>query len=197
MCGRVSFLPPFSALFLPFFCPRGSRPVLVEFVTKSLSSKVSVARDPPRPQLDHGDLEERLRRFRRPHAGAALVFRQLHRSEGCDPATLRTKSRRLRPELVGDAAPLLLGALGVVLGASGGDEGGDDPPAAPAGMGKRVPHEVDAGPLRKSAFGSSMRLSGSPYGGRRPLGRHAPRMASGASEVRSGAGQREERPRPA
>ena len=37
--------------------------------------------------------------------------------------------RHLGPELVGDQAPLALGAVGVVLGEGGGDEGGDDAPA--------------------------------------------------------------------
>jgi hypothetical protein len=53
----------------------------------------------------------------------------------------------LGPELIGDAAPLLLGRLGVVLGEGGGDEGRDDTPAAPAGMGQNVAHEVDASAL--------------------------------------------------
>lgn len=38
--------------------------------------------------------------------------------------------RDLGAELVGHAAPLLPGSLGVVLGEGGGDEGRDDAPAA-------------------------------------------------------------------
>ena len=39
------------------------------------------------------------------------------------------------------------GGLGVVLGEGGGDEGGDDAPAALAGMRQHVAHEVDAAAL--------------------------------------------------
>ena len=39
------------------------------------------------------------------------------------------------------------GGLGVVLGEGGGDEGRDDAPAALAGMGQGVAHEVDAAAL--------------------------------------------------
>ncbi len=53
----------------------------------------------------------------------------------------------LGQELIGDAPPLLLCGLGVVLGEGGGDEGRDDTPAAPAGMGQNVAHEVDAAAL--------------------------------------------------
>ena len=53
----------------------------------------------------------------------------------------------LGPELVGDAAPLGAGGLGVVLGEGGGDEGRDDAAAALAGMGQGVAHEVDAAAL--------------------------------------------------
>jgi hypothetical protein len=41
---------------------------------------------------------------------------------------------KLRPQLIGDAAPLQLGGVCVILGEGGGDEGGDDAPAALAGM---------------------------------------------------------------
>jgi hypothetical protein len=51
----------------------------------------------------------------------------------------------LGPELVGDAAPLLLCRLNVVLGEGGGDEGRDNPSATPTSMG--VAHEVDAATL--------------------------------------------------
>ena len=53
----------------------------------------------------------------------------------------------LRPDLVGDEAPLPAGRLGVVLGEGGGDEGGDDTPALAAGMGQDIAHEVDAAAL--------------------------------------------------
>jgi hypothetical protein len=46
-------------------------------------------------------------------------------------------------ELVGDLAPLGAGGLGVVLGKGGADEGGDDTPTLPAGMGEHVAHAVD------------------------------------------------------
>ena len=39
------------------------------------------------------------------------------------------------PELVGNLAPLSPGGFGIVLGKSGGNEGGDDAPAALAGHG--------------------------------------------------------------
>src|SRR4029077_15434691 len=51
------------------------------------------------------------------------------------------------PELVGNLAPLSPGGFGIVLGKSGGNEGGDDAPAALAGMGLDVAHEVNAATL--------------------------------------------------
>ena len=45
---------------------------------------------------------------------------------------------QFRANLIGDRAPLDLGGVGVVLGKGGGDEGGDDAPAAFAGMGEGV-----------------------------------------------------------
>jgi hypothetical protein len=42
----------------------------------------------------------------------------------------------------GDLAPLGLGGVGMILGEGGGDEGRHHAPAAPAGMGERVAHEV-------------------------------------------------------
>ena len=53
----------------------------------------------------------------------------------------------LGPELVGDLTPLDLRAVGVLLGESGGDEGGDDAPALAAGMGQQVAGEVHAAAL--------------------------------------------------
>lgn len=50
-------------------------------------------------------------------------------------------------ELVGDLAPLSPGRFGIVLGEGGGDEGGDDTPAALAGMRQDVAHEVHAAML--------------------------------------------------
>ena len=52
-------------------------------------------------------------------------------------------------DLIGDVTPLLACSLGVVLGESGGDEGGDHPPALLAGMGKDVAHKMDAGVVEK------------------------------------------------
>ena len=53
----------------------------------------------------------------------------------------------LRPDVVGDEAPLPLGRLGVVLGEGGGDEGRDDAPALAPGMSEHITHEVDAATL--------------------------------------------------
>jgi hypothetical protein len=46
-----------------------------------------------------------------------------------------------------DVVILHPGSLGFVLGNGGGDEGGHDTSAVSAGMGKHVPHEVDAATL--------------------------------------------------
>src|SRR5580704_885116 len=54
---------------------------------------------------------------------------------------------QLGPELVGNAAPLGTGLLGIVLGEGGGDECRDHAPSAPAGMGQGVAHEVDPAAL--------------------------------------------------
>ena len=48
-------------------------------------------------------------------------------------------------------APLRLGGVGMILGEGGGDEGRDDAPAAPAGMGERVAHEVHPAALPSGA----------------------------------------------
>ena len=53
---------------------------------------------------------------------------------------------QLGPELVGDAAPLRLGLLGIVLGESGCDERRHDVGRF-AGMGQGIAHEVDAAAL--------------------------------------------------
>lgn len=50
----------------------------------------------------------------------------------------------LRPDLVGDGAPLSGGGSGVSW-ARRGDEGGDDTPAALPAVGKNLAHEVDPG----------------------------------------------------
>ena len=55
--------------------------------------------------------------------------------------------RHLGAQLIGDLAPLRAGRLGVLLGEGGGDEGGDDAPALPAGMGQDIAHEVHAAAL--------------------------------------------------
>ena len=49
-----------------------------------------------------------------------------------------------RAHLVGDIAPLLVGARGVVLGKGGADPGGDHALLGFAGIGQRIAHEVDA-----------------------------------------------------
>ena len=62
---------------------------------------------------------------------------------------------QLRAHLIGHRAPLLAGCFGRFLREGGGDEGRDDAPAALAGMGQGVAHEVDAAPLpsRAQQFG--------------------------------------------
>lgn len=72
------------------------------------------------------------------HIGQHVGFGVVHQ---------RGKLRQLRPELIGDGAPLRAGHGGIVLCEGGGDEGGDDASAALAGMGERTPHEVDAAAL--------------------------------------------------
>jgi hypothetical protein len=52
--------------------------------------------------------------------------------------------RELGPQLIGDASPLSSGGFGIVLGEGGGDEGGDDTAALPAGMRQDVAHQVHA-----------------------------------------------------
>ena len=64
---------------------------------------------------------------REAHVGEDVVLGFVH--ENCQLG-------HLGPELVGDLAPLGLGAVGVLLGEGGGDEGGDDAPALAAGMGQ-------------------------------------------------------------
>ena len=54
---------------------------------------------------------------------------------------------QLGAQLVGDLAPLRLGGVGAVLGEGGGDEGGNDAPAALAGMGERVADDVNPAAL--------------------------------------------------
>jgi hypothetical protein len=56
---------------------------------------------------------------------------------------------QLGPDLVGDLAALRFGGVGMILGERGGDERRDDAPPAPAGMGKRVAHEVHPGAVEK------------------------------------------------
>ena len=51
---------------------------------------------------------------------------------------------QLGPELIGDPAPLRLGGVRAVLGESCRHEGGDDAPAALAGVGESVAHGVDS-----------------------------------------------------
>src|SRR3954469_5510860 len=72
------------------------------------------------------------------HVGEDVGFCLVH--QGCELGDFG-------PELVGDAAPLRLGGLGIVLGEGGGDEGRDDAPSASSGMSERVAHEVHAAAL--------------------------------------------------
>ena len=53
----------------------------------------------------------------------------------------------IRPELIGDLAPLALGRVGRFMRVGGGDERRDDTPAAIAGMGERIAGEVRAAAL--------------------------------------------------
>ena len=55
--------------------------------------------------------------------------------------------RQLWAEVIGDAAPLLLGRPGGVLSEGSADEGADDVTAPLAGMGQGVAHEMDAAAL--------------------------------------------------
>jgi hypothetical protein len=59
--------------------------------------------------------------------------------------------RQLDADLIRDLAPLRLGGAGVVLGEGGRDEGRDDAPAAAAGMGERIAHEVHPAALPAGA----------------------------------------------
>ena len=68
------------------------------------------------------------------HVGEHVLLRAVH--EGC-------KLRYLRPDLIGDIAPLLAGGLWRVLGEGRGDEGGDDTLSAFSGMGQGIAHEVN------------------------------------------------------
>ena len=77
-------------------------------------------------------------RDREGHVGENVVLGLVH--EGGE-------FRRLGPELVGDLAPLGGGAVRILLGEGGSDEGRDDAPALLAGMGQQVAHEVDAAAL--------------------------------------------------
>ncbi len=54
---------------------------------------------------------------------------------------------QLGPELISDATPLSLCQFGIVLGEGRGDEGRDNASTAPAGVGQRVAHEVNAAAL--------------------------------------------------
>ena len=58
---------------------------------------------------------------------------------------------QLGPDLVGDLAPLGLGGVGMVLGEGGGDERRHHAPAALAGMGEGVAHEVHPAALPAGA----------------------------------------------
>lgn len=51
------------------------------------------------------------------------------------------------PHLIGHGSPLPAGSLGGFPREGGGDEGGDDAPAALAGMGQRIAHEVHVAAL--------------------------------------------------
>jgi hypothetical protein len=57
------------------------------------------------------------------------------------------KLGQLRPELIGNGAPLPGGIHRIILREGGGDEGGDDTPAALAGMGQSITHEVNPAAL--------------------------------------------------
>lgn len=75
-----------------------------------------------------------------------MLFREGHVGENVRLGIIEDggELRHLRPDLVGDGAPLSTCDLERLLREGGGDEGGDHAPAALAGMGQHVPHEVDA-----------------------------------------------------
>lgn len=54
---------------------------------------------------------------------------------------------QLRPQLVGDTAPLFAGGVGVILRKRRADEGRNDAAPALPGMGKNIAHEVDTAAL--------------------------------------------------
>lgn len=78
--------------------------------------------------------------FGKGHVGEHILFGTIHQ---------RGEFRHLRPDLVGDIAPLGARSLRSILGEGRGDEGGDDAPTALPGMGERIAHEVDPGAVEK------------------------------------------------
>jgi len=73
--------------------------------------------------------------LREAHVGQHVGLRLIHQG---------SERGHLVPELVGDAAPLCRGLLGVAPGKGRSDEGGDDPSAVVTGMRHSVVHEVDS-----------------------------------------------------
>jgi hypothetical protein len=81
----------------------------------------------------------------------AVLFRKGHVGEDVLLGLVQQggELRQLDADLVGDLAPLGLGGVDMVLREGGGDESRDDAPAALAGVGQRVAHEVHAGAVNK------------------------------------------------
>lgn len=78
--------------------------------------------------------------FREGHVGEHILFSVVH-----DGGELWN----FRSDLIGNAAPLSAGCLRGLLGKGRGDEGGDDPPAALAGVRQNVSHEVNPGAVEE------------------------------------------------
>jgi hypothetical protein len=86
---------------------------------------------------------------RRTSNRAASLLRLAAGTAGRTDTALGAFSRRLsarvgKAKAITATAPLRLGGLGAVLSKGGSHEGGDDAPAALAGVGERVAHRVDA-----------------------------------------------------
>ena len=80
------------------------------------------------------------------HVGEDVCFGLVH--ELGEPADRR-------PQLVGHFASLGSGGIGIILGEGGGDEGRNHAATALAGMGERIAHEMNPGPLSKPGFEAS------------------------------------------
>ena len=73
-----------------------------------------------------------------------MVFGKAHEGENIGFGLIHQDGElcHLGSELIGHLAPLEAGHFGVLLGKSGGDEGGNDTPAVLSGMGQDIAHEL-------------------------------------------------------